>query len=429
MTLATKIGRARSLFETADFLPVLVLVTAVQGTVLISQSAAAIFIDPVAIGKIRLFESIISVGVLFAGFGAPALAIREMAAHSNTAHRAELVRDLLLLPIFGATVLSVSALAGALFEANWIMPLQGVMLATAVLLVAINMVRLAAAISQGLLIVRHVYRWVLLGSLLAAALQVAGAAFGTLPSWIGGRLLGEVVLLAFILFAMRGNFPNVAWRQFPRVRALMGTMARATIVNTGLIIRMVADAAPILLLSGLLSGIAPRASGLDVGHFGIATLFLTAALLPISVVAQRTLPLLTAASGGQQYLIIRAFRRRMTMLGFAIAVTVALTALVLRSFDNGRLDAGLVAAAVLMLSLPFKALASTYGTTMLAKGELKIPVFITSAELIFIIGIMAGNIEIEPLCSAVLAVVGGAVLSMVAFSLFSDPVASKAHKR
>ena len=429
MTIAAQIGRARTLFEKGDFLPILALVIAVQGTVLISQSGAALFLDPVAIGKIRLFESVISIGVLVAGFGAPALAIREMAAHPNTALRAELLRDLLLLPLLGAAVLGVLALVGALLEAKWILPARDVLLASALLLVAVNLVRLASAVSQGLLIVRHIYGWVIVGSLLAAALQVAGAAFGTLPSWIAGRLIGEIVLLACILFAMRGNFPGVAWRQFPRIRALLTTMSRATIVNIGLIIRMVADAAPILLLGGLVAGIAPQASGLDMGHFGVATLFLTAALLPISVVAQRTLPLITAASGNVQDAIMRLFRRRMMMLGFAIAGIIAAAAMGLRLFDNGRLDAGLVAAAVLMLSIPFKAVASAYGTTMLAKGELGWPVWITFAELVLITGVMATSSMIEPLWKAVLAVIAGSVLSMVAFSLFSWPPERKGHNR
>ena len=427
MTVAAQIGRARTLFEMGDFLPILALVIAVQGTVLISQSGAALFLDPVAIGKIRLFESVISVGVLVAGFGAPALAIREMAAHPNTALRAELLRDLLLLPLLGAAVLGVLALVGALIEATWILPVRDVLLASALLLVAVNLVRLASAVSQGLLIVRHIYGWVIVGSLLAAALQVAGAAFGTLPSWIAGRLIGEIVLLACILFAMRGNFPGVAWRQFPRIRALLTTMARATIVNIGLIVRMVADAAPILLLGGLVAGIAPQASGLDVGHFGVATLFLTAALLPISVVAQRTLPLITAASGDGQDAIIHMFRRRMLLLGFAIAGAVASAALILRLFDNGRLEAGLVAAAVLMLSIPFKAVASAYGTTMLAQDELRWPVWITFAELVFIVIAIKFGSASEPLWTAAFSVIGGALVSLLGMIFGSRVMKNQSH--
>ncbi len=60
MTNATKIGRALAVFEKGDFLPILTLVVAVQGTVLISQSAAALLLDTAAIGRIRVFESMIS---------------------------------------------------------------------------------------------------------------------------------------------------------------------------------------------------------------------------------------------------------------------------------------------------------------------------------------------------------------------------------
>ena len=67
MTIAAQIARARFLFERGDFLPILVLVVAVQGTVLVSQSIAVLLLDTATIGKIRLFESMISIGVLLQG--------------------------------------------------------------------------------------------------------------------------------------------------------------------------------------------------------------------------------------------------------------------------------------------------------------------------------------------------------------------------
>ncbi len=412
MTFAAQTGRARALFEKGDFLPILALVIAIQGTVLISQSAAALFLEPVAIGKIRLFESVISVGVLLAGFGAPALAIREMAAHDNSQHRAELLRDLLLLPLFGAILLVVVALIGTLFDAKWIGPARDVLFTAGILLIAVNLVRLASAICQGLLIVRHVYGWVIVGSILAAALQIVGATFGTLTWWIAGRLMGEAALLACILFAMRNHLPSIAWQKRPHVGALFTTMTRSTLVNIGLIIRMLADAAPILLLGGLLVNIAANATGTDVGHFGVATLFLTAALLPISVMAQRSLPLITAANVENRTGIVKSFKRHMFLLGIVIAFVGAATALILRLFDNGRLGPGLTVAAVLMLSIPFKALASAYGTNMLATGELRWPVWITLAELVFIVIVMKFGSAAEPIWTASFSVIGGSMVSV-----------------
>jgi len=122
MTLYARIARARTFFEKGDFLPILALVIAVQGTVLVSQSVAALLLDTAAVGRIRLFESMISIGVLIAGFGAPALAIREMASHEHAERRGEMLRDLLILPVMGAILICVVALIATLFGATWICP-------------------------------------------------------------------------------------------------------------------------------------------------------------------------------------------------------------------------------------------------------------------------------------------------------------------
>ncbi len=213
MRLATHISRARALFEKGDFLPILALVVAVQGTVLISQSAAALLLDTAAIGRIRVFESMISIGVLIAGFGAPALAIREMAAHEQAGRRGEMLRDLLILPVLGATLICVATLIATLLGAEWILPWRDVLFASSLLLVAINLVRMASAVAQGLVIVRHVYIWVIVGSAIVASLQIAGAVSRSVAGWITGRLLGELVLLVLMLVAMRRHFPKIAWRQ------------------------------------------------------------------------------------------------------------------------------------------------------------------------------------------------------------------------
>ena len=410
MTVAAQIGRARTLLEKGDFLPILALVIAVQGTVLISQSGAALFLDPVAIGKIRLFESVISIGVLVAGFGAPALAIREMASRDNANRRGEVLRDLLILPILGAAVLCIAAIVATLFGAGWILPLRDVLLASSVLLIAVNLVRMASAVAQGLVIVQQVYLWVIAGSIMAALLQISGAAFGTLPTWITGRLLGELVLLGCMLMAMRAHFPAIRWRRSVDFPALLRMMTQATIINLGLIVRMVADAAPILLLGGVLVQVTRATTGIAIGHFGVATLFLTAALLPLSVMSQRALPLITAAPS--KMAIVSAFRRKILVVGFVIAAVLSAVALSLRLLDDGRMDAGLVAAALLMIAVPMKAFASAIGTAMLAQGELKLPVWITSAELVTIILVFACSNAIDAIWTAVFSVIAGSAISM-----------------
>ncbi len=417
MTATSSLKRAKALIERGDFLPVFSLVVAIQGTVLISQSAAALFLDPAAIGEIRVFESIISVCVLIAGFGAPALAIRDVAAHGEGSFRSELLRDLFLLPVIGAVLLGILASILMAFEFEWTHRVSDIVLASLVLLVAVNLVRLASAVAQGLLIARHIYLWVVAGSFIAAVSQIIGASVGTIDSWVGGRLLGEIILLACILVAIRGNIPTIAWRKSLHISNLVKTMSRATMVNTGLILRMAADAAPILLLGGLLPAITKSGNGSDVGHFGVATLFLTAALLVPAVVSQRTLPIIAAASDLERPMVIRNFLLRMMVVGLVVAACLAATAISLRLFDDGRLDKGLVAAAIIMVAVPLKAIATAFGTVMLAKGELRLPLWITLAELSAIVLVFSCVDSTDAVWTAACSVIVGAAISVVGMTV------------
>jgi hypothetical protein len=413
MTLYARIARARTFFEKGDFLPILALVIAVQGTVLVSQSVAALLLDTAEVGRIRLFESMISIGVLIAGFGAPALAIREMAAPEHAECRGEMLRDLLILPVMGAIMICVAVLIAALFGATWILPWRDVLFASTLLLVAVNLVRMASAVAQGLVIVRHVYIWVIVGSIMAASMQIAGAAFGSISGWITGRLLGEIALLGSMLFAMRRHFPDIHWHQRLHLGNLFNNMLRATIVNAGLILRMLADAAPILLLGGVFGGLGQAASGDDIGHFGIATLFLTACLLPLSVMSQRALPLITTARQHGGSAAIPIFRRHLLLASILIALTMS-GALILVSLTNqARQDQALWAGAALMLAVPMKAVASGIGTIMLAHGELKLPVWITLAELLTILMVFACSGTTDVVWTAVLSVIIGSGMSLV----------------
>jgi O-antigen/teichoic acid export membrane protein len=413
MTAMNVFRRGKNLFERGDFLPVLALVIAIQGTVLISQSAAALFLPPAAIGQIRLFESVISVAVLLAGFGAPALAIRDVAAHAEGPFRSELLRDLILLPVLGALLLGLLAGILAIFRFEWAVQVNRVLFGSLALLVAVNLVRLASAVAQGLLIVRHIYLWVIAGSLMAAAAQILGASFGTIDAWVGGRLLGEASLLVCILIAMRGNLPAISWSKVPKAAALLKTMGRATLVNAGLTLRMIADASPILLLGGILPWITSGGNAADVGHFGVATLFLTAALLAPAVISQRTLPLITASGFEARPMVVSRFLQRMIVVGLIVAAIFATTALSLRFFDNGRLDAGLLAAAVIMLSVPMKSMATAYAAIMLADGELILPIIVTLGEIATIALVFACLASMDAVLTAAVSVVLGSTLSMI----------------
>ncbi len=114
-----------------------------------------------------------------------------MASRDNADKRGEMLRDLLILPILGAMIVCIVALGAALLGAAWLLPLRDLLFTSSLLLVAVNLVRMVSAVAQGLVIVRHIYLWVIVGSVFAATFQIAGAAYGSLSGWLVGRLTGE----------------------------------------------------------------------------------------------------------------------------------------------------------------------------------------------------------------------------------------------
>jgi O-antigen/teichoic acid export membrane protein len=369
----------------------------------------------------------VSVAVLVAGFGAPALAIREMAAHSAPAARAAVLRNLVLLPFAGTGLLALASAGAMLAGIGAIIPVGHVLAAGLLLLIAVNLVRLASAVSQGLLIVRQVYFWVLAGSVLSVVAQVIGGLFASLPSWVTGRLAGELVLLACILLAMRVSIAAFGTPSAFSVQQLLQTMARAMAVNAGLLLRMIADALPILLLGAAVAAGSGSATAADLGHLGLATLFLTAALLPPAVISQRTLPLITGeVDTARRAKLVALFLRRMLLAGLAVAGVGAIAALTLRLLDDGRMEPGLMAAAVVMIAVPFKALATAFGTLMLAKGDFRSPIWVTLTEAICVAGLTHFAIARSAIAGPVLVIIAGAIISLVGLRILYTQQGNKA---
>lgn len=403
--------RVLKLFESGDFLPIFVLIAAIQGTVLISQSLSATFLTPQEIGQIRSFESVISIGILLTGFGAPALAIREIAAQDNDRMRGNVLRDLTVLPFFGTVLFSIFACIVSLFPIEWLREARETLVSVAALLLAANLVRLSSAISQGLLIVSNVYRWVLLGASIGTIIQIAMATKADLSWWIWGRFVSELVLLMCILIGMRSHLSNLKLARGLNLKAVLVIMGPATMVNIGLLLRMLADAAPILLLGGFLTAAIPGGTAEDVGYFGIATLFLSAAQFGPAIISQRNLPLLVAAKGMERSRRAARFCKTMWYSGCGIAIAGATLAQMFMELDDGRISEGLLVSSIIMLSVPIKSLATAFGTCMLSKGDYKSPIWVTLFELIIIVLLFKINVGLSSLHAAAFAVILGSIFS------------------
>jgi O-antigen/teichoic acid export membrane protein len=401
----------------SEYAALLVLIVSIQGTVLGSQAVAAIFFDPVFIGKIRTFESGFSVILLIAGFGAPGLAIREIAAsrHDPQAAGAQF-RNLILLPVIGASLALACALIVSRFDQT-VLSMGLLSIAAASLLLAlVNTVRLLGAVGQAVGATRNIALAALAGAALSGVAHLAGAVGGTLESWLIGRVAGEAVLLLFLLFMLRRFRPaSDGWRFHPGL--FLKLLVRSTTVNLGLIARMAADTTPILLLGLAVTAAIDAGMGAEVtlrsniGYFGIATLLLTLGMLPVSVVCQQAIPHLTRTETDAE----RTRMRRATLLRAGM-VAVAAIALIGGAIGSaswiGLFEWPAVIATLAVLpALLLKAVAAAAGSILLAANRLTPPLWINLSELALIIGIFACADQPYGVSVAIMATVIGSAIS------------------
>ncbi len=412
---ASFLRNLKSRFESGGFLPLFVLMIAVQGTVLVSQSLSTLILNPSEIGSIRTFESVVSVLVIVAGFGAPTLAMRDTAA-ANIEHRGEAIRNLLILPIIGIAIVAILLLATLLLDFDFVQPLKELAAFALFLILSINITRLVSAISQGLMIVPRIYIVVFIGSLLAIAAHLVGAGQKTLFSWISGRVVGELILAVSILAASMKYWPKIQWTRRFQFLPLLKTAGRATLVNFSLIFRMAADAAPIVLL-----GIYSAASD-DIGNFGVATLLMTFATLPLTIITQNGLPQLVSADGSRQPELIHILKRRLLLGSGLIAAIIIAVISLLRFAIETEYDDALLAAMILTATLPLKSYVVFSGTILLAYNRYILALITNFLELllialIFIVLGQQADIEL-----AVIAVIAGASLSSFVLFLFRHKI-------
>jgi O-antigen/teichoic acid export membrane protein len=415
-------GKLRSLYQrlsVGDYLPIFLLIIAVQGTVILSQALAAVIVSPAQLGDIRTFENVFAVLVLTASFGAPTLAMREIAIHQNQSERAQTLRDLILLPVVGTLITILICVGLGVAGFNFF---NGTITALAfgiALLITVNLTRLFSAVAQGLQIARVIYLWAFGGALLCATIQTAGAMIGTSIGWIIGRLIGELVLLTTLAISIRGNLRDVAWLEPVATSRLIATMGRATIINLALIVRMMADAAPIVLLNllvrqQLLQRLHP-ASELrnDIGYFGLATLTLTIALLPISVMSQREQPILAQVRSSERDNLETEFRHRMLFLSIYVCVPMIVIMIALHFMDIPKISPAMLPAALLFAIIPFKTVMLAQVGILMSHGNYKPILAINIVELAAIIIYMLGIDHSATKWVGVTAIAIGSCISFV----------------
>lgn len=364
--------------EAEGLLPVFVLTACVQGQVIGSQLLITFFLTPSEIGVIRSLESALAVLILIGSFGAQALSIREVAAHIDKPDQLLILRHIYLLVVFGALMMVMGVFT---IHASWqsSVILDLLVLSSGIVLFT-NAIRATAGFTQGARIIKDFYLYLIPLSLSALAVQLFVAAYWSVSGWIVGRYLSEGIMLlgmAALLYKLDYSALKqgcISWVQLYRLGC------NGVLVNLTLVLKVIADSLPILILTAL------KIPTEKIGFFGLAVLVVTTTLLPLSVVAQRALPLMViddmhrgAVYHHDRYLVKLNMK---LALGGSLILTVA--SLSLYWFVGGDYALAFLLTAILCWSLPLKGLALAYGTVLMARRSYSVSILINSIEVLLV---------------------------------------------
>lgn len=260
-------GHARAVWV-AGLPHVIVASVAVSGLTYLQQFVTARLLSPADFGVVRTIETMLAVLLLLGACGTPTLAIR-LVPEAPAARHPALLRQLMGLAMAGCAILALIMIAWSMLQppAAIAEPLRIAIWA----LVFSAGARVVYNFQQGLLRVREVSWLLCCAAIIALVVTIALTAGRGLQGWAIGRVTGEFIILATLLWFVRAT---VRARTDAASGHSLGTLIHfGAAITLSFAFRSAVDGAGLWVLN------ARGADAAEIGYLGLATLLLTATLL------------------------------------------------------------------------------------------------------------------------------------------------------
>lgn len=253
-------------------LHMLVSLTFVQGLTFATQVAAARFLSVADFGTVRVIETFLLITFVPAGLGMITVIVKAAAETPDEQQRHKLLFNALLLTSTASLIASL-ALQAVFPLLGFTAQTSAYLALTAWLLAAMNISRVGVGYFQGLKQIQRMAATNIWFSLIAFALTISGAASGGLSGWAIGRIAGQCLFAAAIVWTLRA-----AIRPKIDLRLLKSLAGLGTLTGLAYAVDSIASSADVLYLEQLLNNTQ------QVGVYGAANIVIVGGLLlPLAI--------------------------------------------------------------------------------------------------------------------------------------------------
>lgn len=351
--------------------PLLIAILSVQGFSALAQLIVARAVTPTQFGVVRAVEAFLAIMLLIASAGMPSLAIRDVAAVSEV-ERPLVIGRLLSLAV-GASI-SVAFLGVVAAHFFLPAPARPYLIALIWSIVLTSVSRTGLNYFQGVGRIPVIARLAIVTSVISFCVLALLVNVLGLRGWILGRYVGECLLFAATLLALRGRVQLRGW--LPAVQGYARLFRRGMVISMGLIVRTVQDNIATMALAWL-------GATRDVGYYGLAVLILTPLLLLPGILSSLALPRFVHRRADRWASRQEIWRFGLISLGTALGgAVVAITVVppfIYRVYPEYAAAIGVLG--VLVLSVPLRAVALIPGAFLTAHDRNETTVVINLVSL------------------------------------------------
>lgn len=398
-----------NIFRHSRLLQLFIITGCIQGGVIISQFLITPWVAPSIVGGVRSLETLVALVVLAGGLGMQSIAIRDTAIAENHHRQTDVLRYIFLLVLVSSCVV----VAGVFISYEFIFSsaLVANLLTVCGLVFLTNLLRITTGFAQGAKAMGRIYLVLGIVTAFSVVLHVLLTKFYGLEGWMAARYLGELFCLAAVWWKLRDYvLPALNLAKVDR-RTVVTTAVSGATINAGLFFRLFVDSLPILALTAL------HVTSEEVGFYGVAVLSIVFGLLPLAIIAQRSLPEFVGALDQKSELRIRfnALSSNMIKVSGVAAILLIGASVGWLLFVGGIYKVTALYIIVLALSLPMKAISLSCGTMLVALQVFGFGLKVCVVEGVIVLLILYFFIPLIGGWAGVLATLIGALISMLMF--------------
>lgn len=404
------LARLRSVYR-AGLFHLIISIIFVQGLTYVSQLIIANMVGPAKFGIVRNVEAIISIVVLFGSAGMPTLAVKSIAQTIDPVMRGRILGRLIRLAFAISLGISIFVVIAAPRFVNSDVAKYLTMLVWVVALISCS--RTCINYFQGIKQIHQSSIYTAVLSVVSLILVTLSVRFAGLDGWIVARYISEGLFVALTLFLTRKvvKFTGL----LPEAYSYKALMLLGGPIAGSLFLRSTLDNAGVLFLGRL------GATNEEVGYYSLGAILVIVLMILPAGLSNLAMPRLAERSSEPAKLLhffLNLITQTLILVVSLSLIGVFIVPYVIQIFLPEYIP-GIATIQILMLVIPFRAIASMCGAVLTALDKNKI--IMAGHGLLLVIAVLIYSYTIARFGSigAAWGTVGIEIISVIMFLLIS----------